>query len=70
MKETRLFDILSRYLEKFPNQKVALAGKPNDVWVKYSIQEYIEKTNDVSYALIKLGIKAGDKVAIIGSNKP
>lgn len=65
-----MFDILSRYLEKFPNQKVALAGKPNDVWVKYSIQEYIEKTNDVSYALIKLGIKAGDKVAIIGSNKP
>jgi len=70
MEEKRLFDILKLYLEKYPNQDVALARKERNGWRKYSIQEYVEITNNLSYALIKLGIKKNDKVGIICGNRP
>lgn len=70
MKVRRLFDILDYYQEKYPEQKIALAGKQNGQWRTYSIDEYIEITNNISYALIKLGIQANDKVAIISTNRP
>ena len=70
MKETRLFDILSLYAEKYPDQDVALAKKEKGQWKKYSIKEYIEITDYISYALINLGISKDDKVGIICSNRP
>ncbi len=70
MEEKRLFDILKLYLKKYPNQDVALARKEKNGWRKYSIQEYVEITNNLSYALIKLGIQKDDKVGIICGNRP
>lgn len=70
MEEKRLFDILKLYLEKYPDQDVALARKEKNGWRKYSIQEYVEITNNLSYALIKLGIQKDDKVGIICGNRP
>ena len=70
MEIKRVFDLLQNYVEKYPNQDTALAGKKNGKWVKYSIQNYIEHVNNLSYALIELGIEKGDKVAIILSNCP
>ena len=61
---------MARYLELFPNQSVALAGKKDGVWAKYSIQEYVEAVNNLSYAFIKLGIKPKDKIAIVSHNRP
>lgn len=70
MEEKRLFDILKLYMEKYPNQDVALARKDKSGWKKYSIQEYVEITNNLSYAFIKLGIQKNDKVGIICGNRP
>ena len=70
MEEKRLFDILKMYIRKYPEQEVALARKENGSWKKYSVQEYIEITNYLSYAFIELGIKKDDKVAIISGNRP
>ena len=70
MEIKRVFDLLQNYLEKYPNQKVALAGKKNGEWVKYSIQDYVEHANLLSYAFIELGIQPGDKVAMILTNRP
>ena len=70
MKVRRLFDILDYYLENKPNQEVALAGKIDKEWRKYSIQEYIAIANNLSFAMIKLGVQPGDKVAIISTNRP
>ena len=70
MKITRLFDILDNYLEKYPNQDAALACKRNKKWVKFSIQEYVEMTNNLSYGMLALGIQPGDKIGIVGSNCP
>lgn len=66
----RLFDLLPYNLEKYPDHPVALAGKKDGAWYKYSIHDYIDLTNKLSYALIELGIEPGDKVAFIVSNRP
>ncbi|NDP22860.1 MAG: long-chain fatty acid--CoA ligase [Paludibacter sp.] len=70
MEVTRLFDLLDNYLEKYPTQDTALACKREGVWLKFSIQEYIEITNNISYGMMKLGIKPGDKVGIVSGNRP
>ena len=70
MEIKRVFDLLDHYVEKYPNQKEALSGKKNGRWVHYSIQDYIEHANILSYALIELGIEKGDKVAMILANRP
>src|SRR5574344_2341661 len=70
MEVTRLFDLLSHYKEIKPNQDVALAYKRNGEWKKYSLDDYINQANYVSAGLLKLGVKKGDKIAIISSNRP
>ena len=70
MEVKRVFDLLAHYKEKFPDQKVALAGKENGQWREYSIDEYIELTNIISGALIELGVQPQDKVAVISNNRP
>ena len=66
----RLFDILPIYLEKYPWKEDALAGKVNGEWKKYSINDYTQIVNDISYGLINLGIQKGDKIVTISANRP
>lgn len=66
----RLFDILERYTLNWPEQQVALAGKQNGEWKKYSIRDYTGLADHISHALIHLGIQPGDKVGIIATNRP
>jgi long-chain acyl-CoA synthetase len=67
MKEiTRLFDFPYYQLENKPND-AALVTKYNGEWVKTSTQEYIDKANAISRALLKLGVKKGDRIALIST---
>lgn len=68
MEVKRLFDIPYYQNEKFPQQD-AFADKVVGHWVKVSTQEYIDYANSVSRALIKLGVQAGDKIALISNNR-
>ncbi len=61
---SRLFDFPYYQLEKY-NLKEALATKYNGEWVKTSTQEYINKANTISRALLRLGVKPNDKIAVI-----
>lgn len=65
----RLFDIPYYQLEHYP-QEDALCAKVNGKWVKHSIQDFIEKGNLVSKGLLQLGVKPGDKIALISNNRP
>ncbi len=69
MNITRTFDLLDRYKELYQIED-ALAGKENGKWVKYSSQDYINYANWVSYGLLALGFKKGDKIATISNNRP
>jgi len=60
----RLFDFPYYQLKNYP-QEGALVSKVNGEWEKTSTQEYLDKANAISRGLIKLGVKANDKVAII-----
>ncbi|MBK5214279.1 MAG: long-chain fatty acid--CoA ligase [Flavobacteriaceae bacterium] len=62
----RLFDFPYYQLEKYPQEK-ALNTKYNGKWVATSTQEYIDKANAISRALIQMGVKPNDKVALIST---
>ena len=64
---SRLFDFPYYQLEKnnIPN---CLVTKYDGKWVATSTQEYIDKANTISRALLRLGVEKNDKIAIISSN--
>ena len=64
---SRLFDFPYHQLNKFKIAD-ALVTKQNGIWTKTSTQEYIDKANTISRALLRLGIQKNDKIAIISSN--
>lgn len=66
---TRTFDILDRYLTEFP-RKDALGGKNDGEWYTYSTIEYVEKSHEFALGLMALGLKKGDKVATVTTNRP
>lgn len=69
MEITRTFDILPYALKNHPLPD-CLASKENGVWIKYSTQDYSEQVNQMSHALIELGVQPGDKIASINNNRP
>lgn len=69
MEVTRLFDLLPHYAMHFPRED-ALNGKSNGSWRHYSTKQYINTVNNISYGLMQLGIKKGDKIASISSGRP
>lgn len=52
------------------NKKDALAYKIGDVWHYLSGAEAIERVKRIANGLAHLGIKAGDRIAIISENRP
>lgn len=63
---TRLFDFPYYQLKEY-NLQQSLATKYNDEWAYMSTQEYIDKANTMSRALLRLGISKNDKIAVISS---
>ncbi|MFN8274072.1 MAG: long-chain fatty acid--CoA ligase [Flavobacteriaceae bacterium] len=64
---TRLFDFPYYQLSK-NNMPKALVTKYNGQWIATSTQEYIDKANAISRALLRLGVQVNDKIAVISSN--
>ena len=64
---SRLFDFPYYQLENFSISD-ALVTKQNGTWIKTSSQEYVDKANTISRALLRLGVQKNDKIAIISSN--
>jgi long-chain acyl-CoA synthetase len=64
---TRLFDFPYYQLKQFGSISDALVTKYNEVWIKTSTAEYIEKANAISRALLRLGIQKNEKIAVIST---
>jgi len=64
---TRLFDFPYYQLKTY-NLNVAFGSKHNGEWITTSTQEYVDKANAISRALLRLGVKPNDKIAIISQN--
>ncbi len=65
-KISRLFDFIDFQLENNPIDN-ALVTKYNGKWVASSTKEIIEKANQLSRGLLRLGVKPNDKIAVISS---
>ena len=73
---TRLFDCIEWHLQKGATH-IIMAGKENDNWKEYSIQEVSETVNKLSAGLLKMGFgkknnspEEKDKIAVISKNRP
>lgn len=66
---TRTFDILELAKNEFP-RKDALGGKKDGKWYTYSTEEYIKKSAQLAIGLMAMGLKRGDKVATVTTNRP
>ena len=67
MKPTRLFEFIEYQNQNAPLEK-AFTTKYEGKWESISSQEFINQSRAISRALIGMGIKAGDKIAMITSN--
>lgn len=66
---TRLFDSIYIQKQKYA-QPDAFAAKVSGSWKQYSTDDVISTANKVSAALLKLGVKPDDKIAIVSPNRP
>jgi long-chain acyl-CoA synthetase len=64
---TRLFDFPYYQLAHYPKDD-ALVTKHDGKWIKTSTREYIGQANAISRALLRLGVKKDDKIAVISSS--
>lgn len=67
---TTLPGLLMKNREKFGGKKIALREKEFGIWQQYSWEEYYEHVKHFSSGLQCLGFRKGDKLAIIGDNRP
>ena len=64
---TRLFDFIYHQEQQYPQEK-CYTFKKLKKWNSISTKEFLIQANTVSRALLNLGIKKGDKIAVISSN--
>ena len=67
MTPTRLFEFIEYQNEHAPLKK-SFTTKYNGKWESLSTENFISQSRAISRALVGLGIKAGDKIAMISSN--
>lgn len=62
--------LLVRNYHLYGDSRVALREKDFGIWKSYSWEDYYLKVKYLCLGLIELGLGAGDRVAVIGDNRP
>jgi long-chain acyl-CoA synthetase len=66
----RTFDILDNLRTLCPEKTDILSVKEKGTWVKYSVQDYLDNAYQISYGLMAMGLKKGDRIVSISNNRP
>jgi len=61
---TRLFEILEYQNHRYP-QSIALAGRENGIWRRWSTAEVLAERDRLSAGLLHLGLQKGDRVGML-----
>ncbi|WP_111668866.1 AMP-dependent synthetase/ligase [Algoriphagus litoralis] len=69
MNLTRLFDLIPYQIATY-DKEVAFARKEEGSWKTYSSKDLKRTVDNLSLALLSIGIQAGDKIALISENRP
>lgn len=67
---TRVFDLLDLYPKNFGHKADMYGYKVNGNWKKWSSQETIEQMYQLAAGMLENGVKRGDRVGLISSNRP
>jgi len=62
--------LLQRNAERFGDRKIAMREKEFGIWQEFTWKQYHEHVKYFSLGLVSLGLARGDKVAVIGDNRP
>lgn len=62
--------LLLRHYLRYGDSRVALRGKDRGIWISYTWKQYFDIVSALALAFREMGLRKGDKVAIIGENKP
>ena len=69
-KDLTLPKLLVRQCHKFGAGKVAMREKEYGIWLPVTWQQYLENVKQITLGLVSLGMVPGDKVIMIGDNRP
>lgn len=62
--------LLVERAEQFGDRQVALREKEFGIWQEVTWRGYLDNVKDFCLGLVALGLERGDKIAIIGDNRP
>jgi long-chain acyl-CoA synthetase len=62
--------LLIENAKKFGRNRVAIREKEFGIWQSVTWEEYLQNVKDFALGLVSLGYDAGDKLAILGDNRP
>jgi len=62
--------LLLQTARKYGARKVAMREKEFGIWRPITWQEYLERVRRIALGFVSLGLGRGDKVALIGQNRP
>jgi long-chain acyl-CoA synthetase len=65
----RIFDLHFHQLNNYPKAD-ALTAKVNGNWEPISTQSFIKQAESFASGLLEMGLKPGDKIALISNNRP
>ena len=69
-KDLTIPQVFLKRCKEYGAGKVAMREKEFGVWLPYTWQDYYERVKYLSLGMVSLGLKRGDKVAMIGDNRP
>jgi long-chain acyl-CoA synthetase len=69
-KDLTIPKLFLKQCKKFGKDKVAMREKEFGIWRPYTWQDYYENVKTLCLGMYSLGLRKGDKVAMIGDNRP
>jgi long-chain acyl-CoA synthetase len=69
-KDLTIPKLFVRQCNRYGSGKVAMREKEFGIWQPFTWQDYYENVKYLCLGLVSLGLKRGDKVAMIGDNRP
>ncbi len=62
--------LFCRQCKRYGSGKVAMREKEFGIWRPFTWQDYLDNVKYLCLGMVSLGLKKGDKVAMIGDNRP
>ncbi len=69
-KDLTIPKLFFKQCRKYGKNKVAMREKEFGIWIPFTWQDYYDNVKYLSLGMVSLGLKRGDKVAMIGDNRP